>query len=71
MISDTESFVGLQRVYKKRAEKEHCIIYQYSQNICKQIGLEADFIIPSQVFTFCRNIRSVAVCLVACCKMLS
>ncbi|GJD07295.1 NEDD8-activating enzyme E1 regulatory subunit [Galdieria sulphuraria] len=61
MISDTESFIGLQRVYKKRAEKEHRIIYQRAQYICKQVGLEENFLSPLEVFEFCRNIRSIAV----------
>ncbi|KAK4526810.1 hypothetical protein GAYE_SCF28MG4727 [Galdieria yellowstonensis] len=61
MISDTESFVGLQRVYKKRAEKEHWNVYRHVENICKQVGLETNFLSPCQVFEFCRNIRSIAV----------
>ncbi|GJQ09482.1 hypothetical protein GpartN1_g1273.t1 [Galdieria partita] len=61
MISDTESFVGLQRVYKKRAEKEHRIIHQRVEYICKQVGLEENFVALSEVFEFCRNIRSIAV----------
>eukprot|EP00871_Galdieria_phlegrea_P004796 jgi/Galph1/5317/GphlegSOOS_G3909.1 len=61
MVSDTESYIGLQRVYKKRAEKEQKLVFGYVKEIAHQVGLQENSFTELQVADFCRNVSSIEV----------
>ncbi|XP_015903826.1 NEDD8-activating enzyme E1 regulatory subunit [Parasteatoda tepidariorum] len=55
MTSDTQSYVNLQNIYKRKAEEDAHFIYKRVQDILSSIGKSQNYIREQDIKVFCKN----------------
>ncbi|KAL1220435.1 NEDD8-activating enzyme E1 regulatory subunit AXL [Cardamine amara subsp. amara] len=62
MISSTEHYISLQKIYQSKAEADFLSMEQRVKNILVKVGQDPDSISKSTIKSFCKNARKLKVC---------